>query len=169
MRAWNARGMRKVVVSIVVAVLASFVAPVHAEATPLSSCALNSAIARAWFTEPPIEPELRTSEYTGEVAVYGSIFCRHVSVTATFEPHFSYGSIKYGVPGVCVPDSGAVGGTAGWCTMRTVHTYQEIGTIIGVAVTAAGVDDLGLPVTRTGRCWLMYYYGEGPYQSCSPW
>jgi hypothetical protein len=164
--------MRRMLVAVVVvaATLFGTASPGAAsDPVPESACSLNYGLARAWFSEPPIEDLFRGSHYTGEVVVHGNIWCRHVSVTARFAAQYSYGPVMYGVSGACVPDPAAVGGTSGWCAMRTVQSYQEIGTMIHVDVEAVGVDDLGLPVRRTGGCWLSYYYGEGPYQSCNPW
>ena len=142
-------------------------APADAATLP-SACALNNALVRGWFG-PPIEPVLGGGLLTGDVTVFGNIYCRNVSVVAKTNPYFQITPWQYGVDGACVPDPLAVGGTVGWCSFNTVQAYYPIGTIIYVYLQAVGVDDLGIPVVREGSCWLSYYYGEGTYQTCNPW
>lgn len=164
--------MRKALalVSVFVVLFFAAVPSDAAEQPPVltSDCALNTAEVSGTFG-PPVEPVLGGAVLSGYVQVYGNIWCRSVTVTATVRPYFQITPWQYGAPTACVPHPLTVGGVMGACLFNTVQVYYPVGTMLPVDVEAVGVDDLGRPVRRSGSCWLTYWSGQGTSQTCSPW
>lgn len=162
--------MRTLLASVAVVFLCT-ATPASATGQPpivTSDCALNTATVRGGFG-PPVEPVLGGAVLSGGVDVYGNIWCRSVTVTATVRPYFQITPWQYGAPTACVPDPLTVGGVVGRCFFHTVQVYYPVGTMLPVDVEAVGVDDLGRPVRRSGSCWLTYWSGQGTFQTCDAW